>query len=291
MTILRNPSLWLGISIATIIGSLLVIFIIGPTWGIDFTGGSLIEVPADTSNIPAVQSLLEEKFNMSPLIQPTQDGTILIRMETISEDTHSNIIAAFEEAQLTTGEERRFESIGPTIGKELQRKSLSAISLTLVVMIAYLAYEFRGIRGLLAPWKFGIAAVYALFHDLIFVTAAFVIFGKIWGATIDTLFVTAQLAILGYSVNDTIIIFNRMKWEWIQDKSQPLLTIMNNAMIKTLARSLNTSFTILLVLLALLVFGGSTIHWFIAALTLGTIVGSYSSLYVAAPLLHYLGKR
>jgi len=188
-------------------------------------------------------------------------------------------------------EELRFESIGPTIGAELRRKAIVALGVVLVALIAYLAYIFRETAGLVAAWKFGVAAIYALLHDLLFVTAVFVILGKVLGVTVDTLFVTALLAILGYSVNDTIVIFNRVKSDWLASRSGSLLETLDGAVRKSLTRSLNTSFTTLLVLGALLLFGGSTIRWFIVALAAGTIAGTYSSLFVAPPLLYYLAKR
>ncbi len=289
ITLLARPIRWLIVSAATIVVSFALIFIIKPTWGIDFIGGSLIEITADRAVIPQVQAILQSQFNISSTIQPTQDGSLIIRMAEINKETHDRILAVLQEQ--TAGEELRFENIGPTIGQELRRKSLLAISLVTVLIITYLAYTFRGARGLTKPWKFGVAAAYALLHDLVLVTAIFVVFGKLWGATIDTLFVTAQLAIMGYSVSDTIVIFDRLKSEWISRRQGSLLTVMNDAIRATLSRSLNTSFATLIVLFALLIFGGSTIRWFIAALIAGIITGTYSSIFVAPPLLYYLTQK
>lgn len=288
--VIKSPQLWLAISAITILSSVIVIFAIRPTWGIDFVGGSLIEIEVSADAARDTRVLLQDQFNLPATVQATQDSTILIRTHTIDEDVHGAIIAKLEETGIKTGEERRFENIGPTIGKELRRKTTTAISIVVVVMIAFLAYTFRQTKNLLASWKFGLAATYALVHDLVLVTALFVIFGKIWGAPIDTLFVTAQLAILGYSVNDTIVLFDRLVRERTRHKKDSLLSVINRAISVTLGRSLNTTLTTLLVLLALLVFGGSTIRWFIAALTAGTVTGAYSSIFVAAPLLWKLAK-
>lgn len=282
--------LWLIIPAVTIAVSLIIIIAIKPVWGIDFVGGSLIEIEAPAGTTLEARDILKNQFDLNATAQATQDGTVLIRTHTINDETHNKIIAALEETGIKTGEERRFENIGPTIGQELRRKTAVAVSIVVVVMIMYLAYTFRQTKGLLAPWKFGVAATYALVHDLVLVTALFVIFGKIWGAPIDTLFVTAQLAILGYSVNDTIVMFDRLVRERTRNKKGSLLSIMNRTISVTLGRSLNTSLTTLLVLLALLIFGGSTIRWFIAALTAGTITGAYSSIFVANPLLWKLAK-
>ncbi|MGH9858169.1 MAG: protein translocase subunit SecF, partial [Acidobacteriota bacterium] len=166
-----------------------------------------------------------------------------------------------------------------------------AVGIAVVGMILYLAYVFRSMKGTIAPWKLGVAAVYALVHDLIFVTGVFTIFGRLWGAPLDILFVTAQLAILGYSANDSIVIFHRLQQEWQKARGKTLLAAINDAITSSLTRSFNTSFTTLLVLLALLVFGGSTIRWFVLTLTIGTVVGAYSSLFVAPPFLYYLTVR
>jgi preprotein translocase subunit SecF len=208
----------------------------------------------------------------------------------LSEDQHQEVITALEEANLLE-EELRFESIGPTIGAELRQKSWMAVGLAIVGMIVYLAYAFRKSQGLVNSWKLGVAAVVALLHDLIVVTALFVLVGHFTGASIDTLFVTAMLAILGYSVNDTIILFNRMKQEWVLDRGASLVDLSDRAAKATLIRSLNTSLTTLLVLVALFLLGGATIKWFVLALSLGTIVGTYSSLFVAAPVLYWLARR
>lgn len=198
---------------------------------------------------------------------------------------------SLQENQLISEPELRFESIGPTIGQELRRKSVTAIIVVIIGMIAYLAYTFRNMKGLVEPWKFGVAAVYALIHDILFVTAAFAVFGYFWGAPVTTLFVTALLAILGYSVNDTIILFTRMRTIWREKKQAKLHTITNRAIDATLGRTFNTSFTTLLVLASLLVFGGSSIQWFIAALICGTIAGTYSSWFVAPPLLYMIRHK
>ncbi len=288
---LVQPHIWFSVSLVTILVSLALIIFVGPLWGIDFVGGSLIELEAPAAAAGEVQSLLATQFNLSATVQPTQNASLLIRLPAISNEQHTDILAALHEQNITSGEELRFESIGPTVGQELRRKSLTALGLVLALMIIYLAYTFRSLKGLIAPWKLGAAATYALAHDLLLVTGLFVIFGKVWEAPIDTLFVTAQLAIFGYSANDTIVIYNRFKKEWLTRSGADFLQAMDEAIKRSLGRSLNTSFTILLVLLALLFFGGSTIRWFIAALVAGTIAGSYSSIFVAPPLLYYLSQR
>lgn len=286
-----NPKIWWPVSYITIIISLLIIVIVRPVWGIDFTGGSLLEISAESSKTPAIQQLFSTTFHLPATIQTTQSNSLLIRTSQLSQDQYQTIIKELKTQEITTQDPLRFESIGPTIGKELQRKSLTAVLLVSLLMIGYLAYTFRGAKGMMSPWKFGLSALYALIHDLVVITALFVLLGKWKGAEIDTLFVTAQLAIFGYSVHDTIIIFDRLKTEWIMTRSRDLLVTIDRAVRLTMMRSINTSLTILIVLLALFVFGGSTIHWFVITLLAGTVVGTYSSIFVASPLLYVLSKR
>ncbi|OGY36573.1 MAG: protein-export membrane protein SecF [Candidatus Andersenbacteria bacterium RIFCSPHIGHO2_12_FULL_45_11b] len=279
------------ISAATIIASTLIIVIIKPNWGIDFIGGSSIEIQANAQDAPKAKELLASKFQLSAQTEGTQDGTIRIKTSLIDDKQHAEIITALREANILRENEISFEQIGPTIGKELRTKSIQAIGVVLVAMIIYLAYTFRSTGGLMAPWKFGVAAIYALIHDLFLVTACFVVFGKIWGAEIDTLFVTAQLAILGYSVNDTIVIFDRLRSEWLALRGKSFLEVIDRALIATMGRSINTMLTTLLSLAAALVFGGASIRWFIVALIIGVLTGVYSSIFVAPPLLYYISKR
>lgn len=285
-----NPKLWMGISLATIVVSLAVIVAIRPTWGIDFVGGSLFEVRASEDKLLPVQILLEDKFGITSTIQATPEETLIIRTPVLTSEEHAEILKALSAANLT-GEELRFEVAGPTIGQALRRQATVALILSVVLMIAYLAYTFRGAAGLTAPWKFGVSAVYAVVHDLVLVTALFVILGKFWNVPIDALFVTALLAIFGYSVNDTIVLFNRMAANWVAQRSGNLLTNIDRAIKETLIRSLNTSITILLVLITMLVFGGTTLRWFTVALVAGTISGAYSTIFVAVPCLYYLTKK
>lgn len=290
-SMMKNPAIWMWISALTIIISAIIIVGVKPIWGVDFVGGSLMEIEGNPSNAKKIQDGISQTLHIEATAQGTRDNTIIIRTPTLDDAAHTSIISYLKKESLIKGQERSFESVGPSIGKELQRKSAYAIVAVLIVMIAYLAYTFRTMGGFISPWKLGIAAIYALIHDLFLVTACFVIFGKIWGTAIDTLFVTAQLAIFGYSVNDTIVIFDRLRWEHVASRGKSLLEVLDRAIVVTLGRSLNISFCILLTLVAVLIFGGSSIRWFIVALTIGTVTGAYSSLFVAPPILYYLAKR
>lgn len=292
---IRNFSFWLYFSLATILISVAIIVLIKPTFGIDFVGGSLLElkVPDETDPgavVQEVRSVLSNDFQLSPAVQTTGENALLVRVEPIDGAKHQEILTALKDKNLVS-EELRFESIGPTIGEELRRKAIIASVVAVVLMVAYLSYEFRKASGLIAPWKFGVAATYALVHDTFVITALFVILGKTHQVAIDSLFMTAMLAIGGYSINDTVVVFNRFKQEWARAKSDGLDEIMRRAIWLSLRRSIYTAFTVFLTLLALLLFGGVTLRWFTVALLAGTIVGTYSTFYVAPALLYFLAHK
>jgi preprotein translocase subunit SecF len=291
---IKNLERWLLVSVGTIVVSVVLIVGVGPQFGTDFTGGTLLEykLPSEASDTitHAITEVAAQELQLSVTAQVTRDNTVLVRTVPLDDSQHEKLTELLSEKNLV-GEELRFESIGPTIGTELQRKARLSVLLAVTGMIAYLTYAFRRTVGLISPWKFGVAATYALVHDLLFVTAVFVILGKVYGATIDSLFVTALLSVMGYSANDTIVIFDRLREEWIKSRGLSLREAITHAVQASVVRSLNTSITIFLVLLALLLLGGTTIRWFIVALMAGTIVGTYSSIFVAAPALHFLAGR
>lgn len=295
---IKNLRFWFYLSIAEIVVSLVLIGYFRPSFGTDFTGGALLELKAPatsagkSADATRQQALivLEDQFGLSGVAQVTQDGTLLIRTSPLSEDQHQDIVKALKEKELVS-EELRFETIGPTIGAELKRKAIWAVVLSVIGMICYLAYAFRSSIGLVAPWKFGVAAAYALLHDVLFVTALFVVLGRIYGVVIDSLFVTAMLSVMGYSVSDTIVIFDRFREEWLKTRQERFPVVLDRSVRLTLVRSVTTSVTILIVLVAMLLVGGTTIRWFIVALTAGTVVGTYSSIFVASPCLYYLAQR
>lgn len=286
---IRRIKLWFVLPLVTIAVAAAIVIIIRPTWGIDFTGGSLMELDTNNAEVETTRALLSKETNISMSVQTSKENRLIIKAEPLTEEQHTAIISVLNRENLLK-EELRFESIGPTIGAELRRKSIIALSLAVVMLVIYLAYTFRQVSGFVASWKLGLAAVYASVHDLLFVLALFVLLGQWYGVVIDTMFVTAILAILGYSVNDTIVIFNRFKTEWLANRSDDLLTVLDRANSKSLTRSLNTGWATLLVLFVLLAIGGSTIQWFIVALIAGTIIGTYSSIFVAPPVLYYLAK-
>lgn len=220
---------------------------------IDFTGGTLMELKSD-KNISGSQK--------------TSSGTYILRFakdsETIPSSLSANII--------------RDETVGPVLGRELLQKTITAALIAMFAILAYVAYAFKNI-------KFGISAVIALIHDLLVVIGLFSLFGQWWGVEVDTLFVTAFLTTMSFSVHDTIVVFDRIREKMKHGESGSFEDLSDQALTETMGRSLANSFTIVFMLLALVLLGGETIHWFVIALLIGTVSGTYSSPFVATPIL------
>jgi preprotein translocase subunit SecF len=263
----------------------------GLQFGIDFKGGSLQEIEFEEH---VTKDDLNETFQSLDIhqlaIQESDSSKLLLRFENISEKKHQELLTALAErhGQFT---EDRFEAIGPTIGQELRKTSTLALILVAIGIIIYVAYVFRKVSFPVKSWKYGIAAIIALLHDIIIVTGLFAVLGYFFNVEIDLLFVTALLTILGFSVNDTIVVFDRIRENLLKKSvSKGFQEIVSISTKETITRSLNTSLTTLLVLLALYFFGGESIQWFIVALIAGVIAGTYSSIFIASALLVSLEK-
>ncbi len=192
-----------------------------------------------------------------------------------------------QDALKKVGEYRqnRLETVGPTVSSDLKRKAIIAVILASLAIILYIAIAFRKVPKPASSWRFGICAVLALIHDLAFVAGGFAILGHFFGYEVDSLFITALLTIMGFSVHDTIVVFDRIRENLRKSPSLDFETNVNNSILQTINRSLNTSFTVLIVLLALFLLGGATLKHFMLALLLGIAIGTYSSIFNASPLL------
>ena len=285
--IIQKRKIWFIVSAIIIIPGLVAIFTGGLNLGIDFTGGSLIRI-AFNNQVPTAQSI-EEKLADLELgnlkIQPLGEKEMTIRLKDIDNTTHKKILEILKE-EFGDVEERSFESIGPTIGQELRERAVMAIILVLVFIIIYISFAFRKVAGgAVKSWVYGLGAVAALFHDILVVVGIFAILGKFLHVEIDILFITALLTILGFSVHDTIVVYDRVRERLKLSYQKSFEEIVNESVNQTLIRSLNTSFTTLLVLLCLYLFGGQSIQYFVLALIIGIIAGTYSSIFVASPFL------
>lgn len=284
--IIQKRKIWLSLSASLVVLSLAFLFTFNLNLGIDFTGGALLEIryDEDRPSVAETQDLLSEIELSSLVIQPVEEKGLLIRFQETSEEKHQEIVSALEVEGQPAFEEMRFESVGPSIGQELKKKSIYAIIVVLLAIIVYIAWVFRRVSKPVESWKYGIVANIALFHDVLITLGIFAILGKYFGVEINTPFVAAILTVMGYSVNDTIVVFDRIR-ENLPISDDDFENTVNKSINQTITRSINTSMTTLLVLTAILIFGGETIRSFVLALTVGVAIGTYSSIFLASPLL------
>ncbi|PLX20902.1 protein translocase subunit SecF [Candidatus Parcubacteria bacterium] len=289
LKIIQKRIAWISISSFLVALSIVFLFSFGLKLGIDFTGGSLLEVKYNEArpSIAEVQDKLSSVEINSLVIQPVGEDGILLRFQEISEEKHQEVISALKtsdgEAEISL-DEMRFEAVGPSIGQELKKKSIYAIVLVLLAIVAYISWVFRKVSKPIASWKYGVVANIALFHDVVITLGVFAILGKYFGVEVNTPFVAAILTVMGYSVNDTIVVFDRIR-ENLPISDDDFEDTVNKSVNQTITRSINTSMTTMLVLIAVLIFGGETIKSFVLALTIGIAAGTYSSIFLASPLL------
>ena len=289
ISVIKTQRIWLSLSAALALGSLILLFSIGLNYGIDFTGGSLLEIgyEAEALTNEEIEEVLSAAGQEAPTIQTSGDAGVLIRFAEVDEETHQTILSGLTERIEGKGgslREDRFESIGPSIGEELAKKSIQAIIGVLVAIVVYISWVFRKVSKPVASWKYGVIALVTLFHDVIIVVGFFALAGYLFGWQVNTPFIAALLTVLGYSVNDTIIVFDRIR-ENIRLASHTYEEVIDMSVRQTVTRSVNTSLTTLLVLFAVYFFGGASIQSFVLALIIGIISGTYSSIFLASPLL------
>ncbi len=268
-----------------IIPGIISLAVWGLDLGIDFTGGTLLEYEfRQEVNKNEVEAVLTEAGIEVSSIAETSENSYLIRSKPL-EDTQirkakDSLTSKFEEPK-----ELRRETIGPTLGAELLRKAIIALIVAAVVIVIYISWAFRKVPAPASSWRFGITAIIALIHDVLIVVGIFSILGHFLAVEIDSLFVTALLTIIGFSVHDTIVVFDRIRENLARKISASFADTVNHSITQTLSRSLNTSVTVIFVLLAVLLFGGASIRWFVIALIIGIISGTYSSIFNASPIL------
>ncbi len=262
-------------------------------WGlnpsVDFTGGSLLEIKAIsnpqninsekiTANFPT-----NEMMSLSSVQYSSESNSYVLKLNTIDENAKNQLISDLNARLDVVIEVLRFDTVGPTLGRELLIKTFFAILVAATFIMGYVAYQFK-------DKLYGISAIVAMVHDSLILLGSFALFGKFLNVEIDTLFVTALLTTLSFSVHDTIVVFDRIREKVTKTKNINLYDAINQAISETMPRSLNNSLTIVFMLAVLVLLGGITIRWFAVALLIGTIAGTYSSPFVATTLLYQLNK-
>lgn len=287
INITKYRKIYYSLSGIMIIASVFALFSWGLKLGIDFTGGSLMEIEYRIERPSS--DVIKENFKSTGVddvhVQPSGDKGAILRFKDVGEDKHQEILSKLKGEDKESLVEKSFASIGPTIGGEMKRKSIWAISLVLAIIVTYIAIAFRKVSSPMVSWKYGIATLIALFHDVIVPLGVFAALGKFYNTEIDVAFIAAILTVLGYSVHDTIIVFDRIRENLAKFSRIEFEEIINKSLNQTFVRSLNTSMTVLLVLLAIYFFGGDTIKNFALVLLIGIAAGTYSSIFVASPVL------
>lgn len=285
MNIIGKRKIWYLISLILIVPGIVGLILWKLPLGIDFKGGTLIDISYENSvSKEAITDKLKEDGIVNPNVLPGEKSSFLIRTEPLNNETIQKI--SDDLSKIGEGyKQNRLDSVGPTVSNDLKKKAIIAVILASLAIIIYIAIAFSKVPKPASSWRFGVCAVIALIHDVLFVVGSFAIFGHFFGYEINSLFITALLTIMGFSVHDTIVVFDRIRENLRKSPSLDFETNVNNSIIQTLNRSLNTSFTVIIVLLSLFMLGGSTLREFMLALLLGVSIGTYSSIFNATPLL------
>jgi len=287
MDIIGKKNIYFLISFLIIIPGILAVIFYGLNLSIDFTGGSRITMsfgqPVNDKAVNLVKRELEaQKIKISTIER--SNNLLFVRTQPIDQSQNSRLVDSLKK-DFANFKEEEFETIGPSVGAETTRNAVQGVALASFLIVLYITYSFRKVPKPASSFRFGVCAVVALVHDVFVVVGVFAILGHFFGVEIDSLFVTAVLTVIGFSVHDTIVVFDRIRENLKRNPSHAFDQVVNDSILQTLDRSLNTSLTVVLVLLAVLLFGGETIRWFIVALLVGIVSGTYSSVFNASPLL------
>ena len=273
------------ISALVIVPGLIGLIVWGPPQaGIDFTGGSLLELRFEPDRRPApaeVVALVESNRIAGALVQTAGESDLVVRSRPLSDEERTGLV---ESLQTLAGEVTllRDEHVGPSIGAEVGQRAVVAVGLAVLGILAYITYAFRRVPHAV---RYGVAAILAMLHDVLVVVSVQVLLAHFFGWEVDSLFLTALLTVIGFSVHDTIVVFDRIRENQRLHRRLPYETLVNHSIVQTLARSINTQLTVMLTLLALLLFGGVTTRHFVTILLVGVLSGTYSSIFNAAPIL------
>lgn len=273
-------------SLVLVLASIFILFRFGLKLGIDFTGGSIweLEYRADRPQNQEIREKLAE-FNLGELnVQPVDEKGVIIRTKELPEEIHQKMLGKLKEGREV--EEKRFESIGPVIGQELKEKTKTVVVSSLLLIVLYIAFAFRKVSQPINSWQYGLASLLMLSHDVLIPLAVFAVLGKIYGIQITIPIVTAFLTVVGYAINNVVVVYDRIRENLIRErKAASFEQVVNISISQTMSRQLGTSLTTLFPLFAIFFLGGETLKYFTLTLILGIGVGTYSSIFLASPIL------
>lgn len=284
INIVKRRYLYFAISLIVILPGIAALIVWGLPAGIDFSGGSLLEIRFNSA-LPETEPVLDtlSGFGFSDAkIQTAGSDKLIIRTKVMDEGTLASVLTEIETEFKADIELDRFESVGPSIGKEVALRAAGAVGLAALGILLYITYAFRGVKH---AFRYGVAAILAMLHDVVLVLGVEAMLGHFLGWEADSLFLTALLTIIGFSVHDSIVVFDRIRENERIYRKKPYETIVNMSIVQTLARSINTQLTVMFTLLSLVIFGGSTIRHFVLILLIGVFSGTYSSIFNASPIL------
>jgi preprotein translocase subunit SecF len=291
MPIIRFKNIFFALTLALVVFSVGSMVVRGFDFGIDFTGGSILEVTYNETrpNTEEVKAKLDTLDIGGYSLRPTGEVGYVLRTKELDNDTKNKVVQALSLNGSSKLHEDRFNTVGPTVGSELRNKAYIAIGVTILGIVLFITFAFRKVSRPVASWKYGLATIIALMHDVLISAGIFIFLTTYIGAELDLLFITALLAILGYSVHDTIVVFDRVR-ENLRinsetNRKEQFDAVVGRSLTQTMGRSINTSLTLVFVLVALYFLGGQSTEHFALLLTVGVIVGTYSSIFIASPLL------
>ena len=287
MFIIKNKFTFIGISVAVVLAALISLAVFGLRFGIDFKGGTALEVEytATRPESTVLAGIFSENALADAVVQTKGDLGLSIKSHPLTDDQRLALVEDLSVDGKHPLVQKSFSSIGPAVGRELTQKTIVAIVLVFMAIVAYIAFAFRGVSKPVASWKYGVVAIVSLLHDIIIPTGLFAVLGYVSGAEVDTLFVVALLTVLGVSVSDTIVVFDRIRENLRLKDGSSFAQTVGKSLSQTVVRSVNTSVTTILVLTALFFFGPSSTKNFALVLIVGMAVGTYSSIFLASPLL------
>ena len=289
--IVKRRYIYFGISLLVIIPGMIALLLWGLPLAIDFKGGSLLDITILTGTVPQpaqVSALYTEYGFGDSIIQTSGQNGLIIRSLEMTDAQRNQIVTEMKSRFGVTIAENRFESVGPTVGQEVAQRAAGAVGLAALGIMLYITLAFRGVPH---AFRYGISAIIAVLHDVAVVVGVEAILAHFLRWEVDSLFLTALLTVIGFSVHDTIVVFDRIRENLYLYRKLPYETVVNHSIVQTLVRSINTQLTVMLTLLTLALFGGITIRHFIVILLVGVFSGTYSSIFNASPILVVWEKR
>ncbi len=291
--LIKHRNYFLGFSGTMVVLAFVLVGVVGLKPGIDLRGGMQWEIQFSDKAVSedAVRGALRTvKQEGEQSVRKTEQGTFIIRLPNISQEERDSYKKAL--SGVGSYSELNFSDISPTIGDELRKRAIMAIILVLFGISFYIAYAFRKVSKPISSWKYGFATLISLFHDVAIPTGLLALLGLWKGVEIDTNFIVALLVVMGFSVHDTIVVFDRIRENLIIRRGkEEFAEIINISVRETFARSINTTLTLIIVLVSLLIFGPSSLYYFVLVILVGTIFGTYSSIFLASPLLYLWARR